>query len=223
MSSSSVSSSSPSSGASTPEPSARVLPTESVPDGTGDKVDRPEDFNADKDEATPPSTTTTTKKQFHKTRNPHNQANIDLHRNRFRNDKHALAMTVFSAGAADRWQINDSQSRAQRLLACGVTQDWEASHLHLKRDMDVCKFVMDLDAQRLIYKLQVRCDGPHACGWEMSISCRSFRWFAVQLLMCWRSVALDLFIYFACTWLCMHSVNMSTQHSDILNRYQVLV
>jgi hypothetical protein len=140
-----------------------VSPTESVPDGTDDKVDRPEDFNVDKDEATPPSTTT--KKQFHKTRNPHNQANIDLHRNRFRNDKHALAMTVFSAGAADRWQINDSQSRAQRLLACGVTQDWEASHLHLKRDMDVCKFVMDLDAQRLIYKLQVRC--------------RSFRWFAV--------------------------------------------
>jgi len=90
------------------------------------------------------------------TANPHNKANVDLHRNRFRNDKYALALTVYRE--PHEWKMSANQSRKERLLVCGGSEDWESTHVHIK-DMDVCKFVIALDAQCLLHNMQIRlCD-----------------------------------------------------------------
>ena len=47
------------------------------------------------------------------------------------------------------------EARERRLSEVCTSVDWESSHLHLKKDMDVCRFVIGLAAQRLLHELQV--------------------------------------------------------------------
>mmetsp|Transcript_15399 Transcript_15399/g.25141 ORF Transcript_15399/g.25141 Transcript_15399/m.25141 type:complete len:415 (+) Transcript_15399:35-1279(+) len=106
--------------------------------------------------------TKTEGKKYFRTKNPHNKENLDLHRTRFREDKYALAMTLYKGPNERADKLSDKQSRQDRLHTICASKDWGATHMHLIKDMDVCKFVLDIQAQRMLHKMQViLCDNPY--------------------------------------------------------------
>lgn len=99
------------------------------------------------------------KRGFYRTANPHNAKNIELHRNRFRNDKYAKAMIVYQGPLAALVPrvLHDSMSRKDRLITVCGGKDWEKTHFHVKDPaFNCCRFVIPPPCQRLIFEAQ-RC------------------------------------------------------------------